>query len=403
MDTKWLAELLKMDYCDSEPVEIIGAEMEQGAFDGGHYQSSITRVKMRYLTPSKRLKTSSMIHKNLLNHMDIQGHEMVQFTTEVRMYNRALKNMEALMDEFNDKRRTLWPKFYGCRDNKEIVVEDLKNQNYEKLDRTKWVDLDHALLVLRSIGRFHAMSKILLERRVITEEDGYEKCWYGTNNLMKRKFFPGALHMLSQAMTNRSGFWPAGWENVAERIRAQIPTICEATEALVLDYNKDFEVLNHGDLWTPNIMFEHNMDCAGSPVGVKFIDYQTPHLNSFILDVMYFLHGSVRPSVRRGHKNQLLEAYHRSLSDNLNFFGYSEYVPTLDDVISEDKRFLPLAFSIVCSTMPLASSSSTKPFDLKKLFKCPPEEAFDGTSFTEEKIVKEICDDLTEFVRLGVI
>ncbi|KAF6206014.1 hypothetical protein GE061_017239 [Apolygus lucorum] len=403
LDTQWMGRLMKKHYKDNEPADIISVNVESAVPKGENYTSIVMRVKMNIVTESGLKKKISMIVKSAKTSKEaaevMKGFSA--FRNETKMFITTLKQMEALMEEFEDKRDTLWATLYGYEPYSLMALEDLNEKNYSLIDRTGWQDLDHGLLVLRSVGRYHAMTKILMGRGLIDESD---KGHYfaGVNNPVKMALFNGSLHMLSKALINQLGSWPAGWEDIGKRIQKKKDVLCDTMEELYTNYDKKFEVLNHGDLWSSNMMFK-KMEYTNIPVAVKFVDYQLPHLSSFIWDVTYFMYSSVKPSIRRPNVDVLLKAYHESLTDNLKFFKWHGYVPSFEDIKNEAVRLRPAAFAFVMSIMPLTSANTKEAFVMEKILTHAPEDVFNPLIFGEEKFVKEIGDDLKEFVKLGVI
>uniref|UniRef100_A0A146KWR4 CHK kinase-like domain-containing protein n=1 Tax=Lygus hesperus TaxID=30085 RepID=A0A146KWR4_LYGHE len=403
LDTKWLGRLLKKHYKDEEPADIINVNVEPAVPKGENYASIVMRVKINILTHSGSRKTVSLIVKSAVTSEGAKEvfKEFPDFKYETKMFITTLKQMEALMEEFEDKRDTLWATLYGYEPYSIMVLEDLKEKNFALIDRTGWQDLDHSLLVLRSLGRYHAMTKVLIGRGLIDQSD---KGHYfaGVNSPVMTKLFNGGVHMLSKALINKLGSWPAGWEDIGKRIQKQKDVLCNTLEELYINYDKKFDVLNHGDVWSSNMMFK-KMEYTNIPVAVKFVDYQTPNLGSFMWDVIYFLHTSVKPSIRRPNVEVLLKAYHESLTDNLKFFKFQGDIPSFEDVKNEASRLRPAAFAFFSVIMPITVASTNEAVDFDKIATHPPEDVFNQEIFTEEKFVKEIADDLKDFVKLGVI
>lgn len=70
--------------------------------------------------------------------------------------------------------------------------------------RQDCLDLDHALLVLRGLGRFHAMSKILEQRGIISKDDYKPYALVSDKNLIRYFMYYG-LQTLAKAMEDHWG------------------------------------------------------------------------------------------------------------------------------------------------------------------------------------------------------
>lgn len=71
-------------------------------------------------------------------------------------------------------------------------------------------------------------------------------------------------------------------------------------------------VVNFGDCWTSNFMF--NYDEKGKPTSVKFLDFQLARVTSRCSDLSYFLFTSINMAVLNENFNELLKTYHESFN-----------------------------------------------------------------------------------------
>lgn len=90
-----------------------------------------------------------------------------------------------------------------------------------------------------------------------------------------------------------------------------------------------FRVLNHGSVWTENILLKKS---NGKPTEALLIDFKTAFIGSPIIDLMFLLTTSVAYDVTRQYKDELLYAYHTKLSDVLTKLKYAGHVPSLVDI-----------------------------------------------------------------------
>lgn len=90
-----------------------------------------------------------------------------------------------------------------------------------------------------------------------------------------------------------------------------------------------FNVLNHGDAWTNNIMFTH--DENNQPIDSIFIDFQISVYASPALDIHYFLLATAHSYLEKEFDNLILH-YHTQLVQSLTKLNYQGNIPTLKNL-----------------------------------------------------------------------
>ncbi|KAF6210127.1 hypothetical protein GE061_015883 [Apolygus lucorum] len=395
LDTKLLERFLKEKYCDAKPVEVISTDVKRAVPVGDNYGSIVYRVKFNTLTASGRTKQRSLIVKTVAEWMKVlQGANITAspaFRAEITNYSTVLSFMEDLMEEFEDKRCKLWPEMIGNVPYNMIAFEDLTEDLYNGAKRTNGMDFKESMLVMRSLGRFHAMSKVLIDRGFISQQDKGQIALASEGEFFE-KLWLVYFTLLSGAMEE----WGQEWGNMAKKLSQLGSKANKRWAELGGTYDKKFEVLNHGDLWLCNLLFKR-MEFEEIPV---FVDFQCTHLNSFIWDVEYFLHTSTIPSVRRANKDLFHSAYQESLEKNLNFFNYSGYIPTLDDVKAESQR---IQFVGMCCTVLQPLLASGKTLAIEKIMTHSPEHIVDKSVYADGKAQELIGEDLKNFYDNGVM
>lgn len=95
-------------------------------------------------------------------------------------------------------------------------------------------------------------------------------------------------------------------------------------------YPYDFNVLNHGDLWSNNIMFQYDKD--GRITEVYFVDFQVCKWGSPVQDLQYLLVSSCNNDIKVREFDYFIKYYHDELVKNLKLLNYPKEPPKLVDL-----------------------------------------------------------------------
>lgn len=92
----------------------------------------------------------------------------------------------------------------------------------------------------------------------------------------------------------------------------------------------EFNVLNHGDSWCNNIMFNYNDD--GKLNKIMLVDFQMCKYGSPAQDLLYFIFSSPKQEIRLKYFDYLIKYYHDNLTENLALLNYTKPLPTLAEL-----------------------------------------------------------------------
>jgi len=92
----------------------------------------------------------------------------------------------------------------------------------------------------------------------------------------------------------------------------------------------EFKVLNHGDGWSNNIMFQYNEN--NEIQDTYFVDLQIPKWGSVAQDFYYFLMSSTSLDVKTSKFDYFIWYYHLELVKHLKLLNYSKELPTLRSI-----------------------------------------------------------------------
>lgn len=237
------------------------------------------------------------------------------FLNEIAFYEERLPLFVNLLKEYNLNSRDV-PEYYGgskLYGEETLILEDLSRAGFRMKD-TKLLDYPHALLAVRHLGRFHGYSFALRDKKPAEFE---------ILRKVEEPFFPevekfskqleALMDVALKAIENED-------EHYIERVKLlkkngikYISYACDGKNA------EPYATLNHGDLWTNNMLFKYNDN--SEPEDIRCLDYQLNRYASPAMDFLYMIFTCSTHEMREKYYDKLLKEYHDSLSNCLKEFG----------------------------------------------------------------------------------
>ncbi|KAK9512724.1 hypothetical protein O3M35_001089 [Rhynocoris fuscipes] len=324
--------------------------------------------------------------------------DFAMFKGEIKFYCNILSKFDQLMDDYQDNRDKVWCNMLGYIPYKTIVFEDLKAKNFQMIERTKFQDRNHALLVLNSLARFHAIGYVVVKQGFASKEDF--DLYYMEKDLPSVKgLLQGGLKKLCDVIETD---WTPEWKGISEKLRKQIDVADGRLKPLFIKNENSFWTICHGDVWTCNMMFKYCSYDETIPIAVKLLDLQTTHLNSYGFDIMYYMYTSVRVHDRTTYWNELIAEYHRSLKSTLTDYGMEADAPTLDQIHAELKRLNYYGLITNLTIMPITIAEGDGKFEMEQLNnENEPGKAYSTGIFTNENFKAAAQPVLKKFLEEG--
>ncbi|XP_058447564.1 uncharacterized protein LOC131427966 [Malaya genurostris] len=295
---------------------------------GDSYLSEVYRLRVvdettREAEGDKPLEVKLVVKtipKNVARRLTFRSADF--FRNEINFYNIVMSEFNKFQQEkhlakpFDETSKCLAAYTDGINDF--VAMEDLNQFGYESASRQKGVGLPECILCMQTLGRFHALSLAMKDQQpdkfhflVKNIEDTYyakeHKPWY--NNFLK-----GLISIAKHAVAQDYG----GTE-LEEKMNKFFN--CDFYDKMVFwtHTRNQNSVINHGDCWMPNFLFRY--DDKGVPTSSKMIDFQLARYSSPALDISFFVYSCTNQELREAHYEDLLIAYHQSLSNQLRELG----------------------------------------------------------------------------------
>ncbi|KAJ9580662.1 hypothetical protein L9F63_024160 [Diploptera punctata] len=271
-------------------IEVISYEIAPAASASDHYGSVMYRVVV-ITSESGKTDKMSVIVKCELQHEGLpESNEKpdasTAFILEAKTYMNIHSPMSDTLKENIPDYKPFAPKFvylYQQRPINAIVIEDLKKDKFCLANVRLGLDLRHCQLVMSKIAQYHASSIVLRDKNPNFLQDFSSNFYTEEADGALANIFRGTFNNCAEVISNWSGF-----EKYVHVLRSMsVKITSDMTKAMQTD-DTGFNVLNHGDLWLKNMMFQYN-EQTGEVQDVRFVDFQLSYYGSPVLDFFYFL------------------------------------------------------------------------------------------------------------------
>ncbi|KAK1135280.1 hypothetical protein K0M31_008050 [Melipona bicolor] len=334
---------------------------------GVNFLSDLYEIRIKYTVPSnneitketKLVQAINVIVKveplNELLHSIVSQQDL--FDTELKVLRDVLPRIKKFVSH------QLGPDLlYGCDDSRIIIMENLMERGFVMKDRQKGLSLAHCRLVLQQLARLHAGSVAVFEK----------------DPEMVKSFIDGGI-LSTKCPKSFIRMMEVSLLRIAEEMKKWSDEKCACTAGKLIklsetigedcihiyDYDNDeFCVLNHGDCWINNIMFEENE--KGQPVELLLVDYQMSVYTSPVIDLLYFLNICPEFDLKYTQDNYFLKIYLDTLEETMKNIGCKRKPPTMKELKEAmHKRRLYAVFSgVILYLRMMADKEDTEDFIL---------------------------------------
>lgn len=210
-------------------------------------------------------KTLNLIVKSLPKNPNIREktRAVAKFQRESYIYNQVLPKFLEVQKEngigeeegfFN------FPKCFFAEYNEELddavlILEDL-SVSYKLLNKEEPVNLEHTTLLIKTLGKFHALSLVIKEKdpeffdHIKNSKDFMIDMLTNTNF---KKFAPLNFHRALMVLDNQDRKWSGKITEICKNLNEHLLELVDFRDA------EPFAVLTHSDCFTSNLMFHYEV------------------------------------------------------------------------------------------------------------------------------------------------
>ncbi|XP_018576355.1 uncharacterized protein LOC108914922 [Anoplophora glabripennis] len=344
----------------SDAVVIISIEAGNGSEKkGDSYLSTIYRFTVEAVAEAQEKDKNIRLHviakgipKNVARRKTFRSLDF--FQTEVNFYNNVWPLMKKLKDSKNFDEADEVPMVLSSFSNGEndyVALKDLSFEGYETVQRDIGIDQDYALLFLKLLANFHALS---IAARHLDPE--FEKV---ARSLKETYFDERFRSWYSGFMENKLN------EVIRNAVRTQLDSVylekinkffSSDSYGLVCKLAKGppskLLAVTQGDVWTPNFLVKLQ---NGRPVNGILIDFQLARYASITGDLIQFLYSCISQEVLLKEWDNLVDEYHRQLSKRIGELGCDPNLITLGDLKEDIQKNGQLGLAMAMESTVMSS------------------------------------------------
>ena len=137
-----------------------------------------------------------------------------------------------------------------------LVLDDLKEKGFRMADRTVGLDMQHCLLVMKTLAQSHAASAVLH----LKDPEIFRPFDDSLDTERRRKMLGTVLRNIIESLATEVEKWPTYKDQFASKLHRAADS---ALDIMIKDLERkddDFHVFIHGDLWLNNMMFRYSDD-----------------------------------------------------------------------------------------------------------------------------------------------
>ncbi|KAJ9590469.1 hypothetical protein L9F63_016500 [Diploptera punctata] len=325
-----------------------------------HFTSNTYFINLVIQFEETAPETHAIILKLPPDNVDLQNFigTDAQFYNEVTIYAETIpaflefirKKCELSYNEYD-----LFPKCYFSKwENMKgaVVLQDMRSVGFRVCEDRIILDYDHCAVVLKALGRFHAISYAMkkLNSSLFHQLTNKFKETLHTEEI----FYKITLSRVVEYFERKKEIDEDTFQRFKDHIKEPLKLFMD-----LIKPKAPLAVLCHGDFCRNNVLFKYE---DGKPCAVKFFDFQMVRYASPVIDISFMCFLNTTSEFRRKHWDEMLFVYHRSLVESLaDILGCAvadvEQEYTLEMIRNEFRNYAFFGFMICHFFLPEMVSS----------------------------------------------
>lgn len=295
--------------------------------------------------------------------MPVLCSDMYEFNCALGVLENELVTYELILPQIHRiMQKNVAPKlFYSSKSNYSLIFEDLISKGYQTRPQKYQFDLESTLQILQEMAQFHAAS--IRVHQIRGDVYDWLNLKYVTNHpANKTEGNAEKLGNLFMRLVHRVN--PKFAVENAEKLEDFKNTIMPLSFSQRMCNENTFNVLNHGDFWTANIMLKY--DDRDNIEDIKLVDFQYAMWNSPAFDFFLFLMTCVKFDVFEQNTDKLYGTYVNTLNDALQKLGINKLYTTEELIKDIESKYSCWLYFIIIRMAAIFCNPDE--FDRRKLF-----------------------------------
>lgn len=260
------------------------------------------------------------------------------FQKEALLYKNLLSKLQNLAT------KNWSPKCYFVNSDSHLVLEDLSLKGFEVVkDKSKTFDYVYCKCLAETLARFH-VSSIIFEELNSTENNSYRIYDHYKDILYETTFSWEEGHARNDWLKITIDTLLAICKKINEYKEKDVETplrkLIEDMKMYIAPSEKYRNAINHGDLWSNNIMFNKRIN----PDQCLLVDYQMARYVPPCFDFLSFLYLTTTKSFHKAHFDNLADLYYKTFETELKNYNINpEDVMTKENFLESCAFYKPAA------------------------------------------------------------